>query len=105
MITVTINTYCGNPVKITISGHDFIDRKNSYSQLCLAVSFLSRTITRYLEKNKQLYDISVGKGLLIWFIKNPINLCTQIAIDILLQGLDDLKLEWPNQIIVCINEE
>lgn len=105
MITVTIDTCYGSPVKVKISGHDLMDYKDSYSQLCLAVSFLSRTIARYLEKNEHLCNISVDEGLLIWFIKSPISLYAQVAIDILLQGLYDLNLEWPDQIIICINEE
>ncbi|NIZ19278.1 ribosomal-processing cysteine protease Prp [Entomospira culicis] len=104
MIRVTISHNDVGFSSINICGHD-LRTATEESPLCLAVSVLSRTVTRYLEKHKLIEEIVVHDGYLHWRIRDPLNPQLIIAMEILLQGIEDLTSEWQERITINFNKE
>ncbi|NIZ47347.1 ribosomal-processing cysteine protease Prp [Entomospira nematocerorum] len=107
MITVNITYYKGFIQQLTISGHSvYKSSGESLSIVCLAVSFLSRTATRFLQKADKIHDIYISDGFLQWKVRrleyDPV---VETSLDLLLLGLQDLVSEWPDELIIQTHEE
>ncbi|NIZ40143.1 ribosomal-processing cysteine protease Prp [Entomospira entomophila] len=107
MITVSITNHKGFIQQLTISGHSVYKSSNeSLSVVCLAVSLLSRTTTRFLQKVDKIHDIHIDDGFLQWQVRtleyDPV---VKTSLDMLLLGLQDLVSEWPNELVIQTHEE
>jgi uncharacterized protein YsxB (DUF464 family) len=90
---------------VQISGHATYQVNQSYSQLCLAVSVLARTVLHYLEEQRWVENIIINDGFLAWQLIDSSNTNVHTAMDILVLGLTDIASEWPEQLSIVLQEE
>jgi len=72
--------------------------------LCAGVSALSQSCFLYLQKKELLREVTWQKGKLEFEISSPC-LESEVALDILLTGMQDLKKQYPEWIDIYIGEE